>query len=282
MRRAAISLLLIISSTIGGAAYLGWSDTAHHYGLQLLQMRLHYAAAVAFRIDRLAAHIRTGHDQYALAMFMKERAAETTPLNDEFRWLRDEYHNEAISLFESYTSTDTSKVSESRAAAGLLIWMDNDLEPSPRAETLLRESIKLGGLKNPKDPKERLKEPYRYYLLAHFLFIRGKETRDQSALEEAILWNEILLRDMRNGKTLDPVWLEQCGDINAALQRWQIAEACYKDSIVAYSQNPIDIGNLVRAKLVPILRILNKTAEADAMQAHLDNQPKPEPPFGFR
>jgi hypothetical protein len=78
------------------------------------------------------------------------------------------------------------------------------------------------------------------------------------------------------------VWLEQCGDINAALQRWQIAEACYKDSIVAYSQNPIDIGNLVRAKLVPILRILNKTAEADAMQAHLDNQPKPEPPFGFR
>jgi hypothetical protein len=282
VRRAALSLLLIISTALGGAAYLVWSDTAHHYGLQLLQLRLHYTAAVAFRIDRLAAHIRTGHDQYALAMFMKERADQTTPLNDEFRWLRLEYYDQAIILFESYSSTDTSKVSESRASAGLLIWLNNQFEPSPRAEKLLRESIRLRGLKNPKDPKEQSKEPYRYYLLAHFLFIRGKETRDQPALEEAILWNETLLRDMRDSKTLDPMWLEQCGDINAALQRWQIAEACYKESIVAYSQNPIDIGNLVRAKLVPILRILNKTAEADAMQAHLDNQPKPEPPFGFR
>jgi len=282
VRRVALGLLLAAFVAGGGSAYLGWSDTAHYLGQQMLQVRLNYAAAIAFRIDRLAARIRMGKDQYALAMFMKERADQTDPLPEGFRWLRDEYNNQAIDLFEAYTSADNLKVSESRASAGLLIWLNNPFQPSPRAERLLRESIELERQKNPDDPADQLKEPWRYYLLAHFLLIRGKETEDQAALKEAILWNETLLRNMRNGKTLDPMWLEQCGDINAALQRWQIAEACYKESIVVWSRQPLDNGNLVRAKLVPILRILNKTAEADAMQTHLDNQPKPEPPFGFR
>ncbi len=281
MRRVALGLLLAVFVAGGGSAYLGWSDTAHYLGQQMLQVRLNYAAAVAFRIDRLAARIRMGKDQYALAMFMKERADQKDPLPEEFRWLRDEYNNQAIDLFEAYTSADNLKVSESRASAGLLIWLNNPFQPSPRAERLLRESIELERQKNPDDPADQLKEPWRYYLLAHFLFIRGKETEDQAALKEAILWNETLLRNMRNGKTLDPMWLEQCGDINAALQRWQIAEACYKESIVVWSRQPLNNGNLVRDKLVPILRILNKTAEADAMQAHLEPQPKPEPPFGL-
>lgn len=281
VRRTALSLLLAICIAVSGSALIGWTNTAHLLGQQMLQLRISYVAALAFRIDRLAARFRLGHDQYALAMFMKERADQTDPLPEEFRWLRGEYQNEAIDLFEAYTSTDNLKVSQSRASAGLLIWLINPFEPSPRAEKLLRESINLGGPKISGDRSQPLKEPYRYYLLAHFLFIRGKETEDQAALREAIFWNDTLLRDMRNGKTLDPMWLEQCGDINAALQRWLSAEACYRESIVVWSQQPADDGNLVRAKLVPILRILNKTAEADAMQAHLDNQPKPEQPFGF-